>query len=93
MADVTMLLAVGSPFVAAAIAAIGICWNLRGWIDDKFATLGETLRQEMKLHEEMDNTRHVQNLAKFSAIHVTLASKGIRIIRTNGDGDEKQAGR
>jgi hypothetical protein len=70
-------LAAVSAFGGAAIAAIGVSWRLRGWLGDQFSTTRQTFYDAMDSHEALDQKRHEDNLERFTAIRVMLASHGI----------------
>lgn len=83
---VTIALAVLTNAVGALIAIASFAWIARGWVEKQFRDCISLFTGEIRKHEELDNTRHLQNLQSFSKIAVALAYHKIKI---NGDGAPK----
>lgn len=65
------------------VASFG--WKARDWFAKEFEKISNGFQAEQRADRVVADRRHGENLAHFADIAVTLAAKGIRIIRANGN--------
>ena len=67
-------------WIAAATLALTIggtigltTWRLANWLGKQFNMIRMAYSESLEAHEEKDEGRHLQNLARFESINVALA--------------------
>jgi hypothetical protein len=60
--------------IAGSVAAIG---SLGYWLSGRFRYIERGYNTAIDRHEEIDQTRHLQNLAAFENIRLALAKAGM----------------